>query len=218
MNEDVNTYTTLGSRGAVFLTTPHAALQQAETQSQDGGITGMYQRFGTYCKAFTTVMMLPSAVKVSMMQSNNPRIHHAISWKQAVPCIVPEKYRKEKTIQNKREEVHPEKNQPIIDRATLAYDTIKEYNQALLQNPPTDDAALLDRAAATWQAIRPMLVNPPFDYYLTWPATQPAVCCVAGQWRRNEQGDIEAWYSAAQLRDVLAAMQAAGAAEGTTER
>lgn len=56
---------------------------------------------------------------------------------------------------------------------------------------------------------------PPFDYYLTWPATQRAVCCVAGQWQRNESGDIEAWYSAAQLRDVLAVMKAAIAAEGT---
>lgn len=94
MNEDVNTYTTLGSRGYLFLTTPHAALQQAATQSQSGGITGMYQRFGTYCKAFTTVMMMPSCVVVSMLRSNNPRIHHQINWKQAVPCIVSDKCRK----------------------------------------------------------------------------------------------------------------------------
>lgn len=46
-------------------------------------------------------------------------------------------------------------------------------------------------------------------YRLTWPSTQGGVCCIAGQWRRNEAGDIEAWYSATQLREVLAAMQAA---------
>lgn len=94
MNEDVNTYTTLGSRGAVFLTVPFAAINQNATQSKSGGITAMYQRFGTYCKAFTSVMMMPSAVRVSMMQSKNSRIHHTINWKSAVPCIVPERYRK----------------------------------------------------------------------------------------------------------------------------
>lgn len=92
MNEDVNTYTTLGSRGSLFLTVPFSAINQAATQSRNGGITDMYKRFGTYCKAFTTVMMMPSAVKVSMMQSKNPRIHHAIDWKRCVPCIVPERY------------------------------------------------------------------------------------------------------------------------------
>ena len=93
MNEDVNTYTTLGSRGAVFLTVPFAAINQTATQSQSGGITEMYKRFGTYCKAFTTVMMMPSAVRVSMMQSKTPRIHHTIDWGRAVPCIVPERFR-----------------------------------------------------------------------------------------------------------------------------
>jgi len=94
MNEDVNTYTTLGNRGHLFLTIPFAAINQKATQSQSGGITAMYQRFGTYCKAFTTVMMMPSAVRVSMMSCNNPRIHHLVDWGRCVPCIVPEKYRK----------------------------------------------------------------------------------------------------------------------------
>jgi len=95
MNEDVNTYTTLGSRGYLFFTFTSLQLDQARTQSQTGGITDMYQRFGTYCKAFTTVMMMPSAVRVSMMNSRaNPRLHHAIDWGRAVPRIVSERYRK----------------------------------------------------------------------------------------------------------------------------
>ena len=102
MNEDVNTYTTLGSRGALFLTIPVAAIQQKATQSQSGGITEMYKRFGTYCKAFTTVMMAPSSVKASMMRSNSPRIHHSIDWAKTVPCIMPERYRK--TVENPRHE------------------------------------------------------------------------------------------------------------------
>lgn len=95
MNEDVNTFTTLGSRGHVFFTFTPLQLDQKDTQSQGAGITDMYKRYGTYCKAFTTVMMLPSAVKVSMMRSSNPRLHHTIDLARAVPCIVPERYRRE---------------------------------------------------------------------------------------------------------------------------
>lgn len=90
MNEDVNTYTTLGSRGRLFLTVPFVALNQKATQSQAGGITDMYKRFGTYCKAFTSVMMSPSSVRVSMMGSKTPRLHHSIDWKKTVPCILRE--------------------------------------------------------------------------------------------------------------------------------
>jgi hypothetical protein len=94
MNEDVNTYTTLGSRGLLFGTIPIISLVQTATQSQKSGITDMYLRFGTYCKAFTTVMMHPSAVRVSMLNSNNPRIHHSIKWENAVPVIISERHKK----------------------------------------------------------------------------------------------------------------------------
>lgn len=94
MNEDVNTYTTLGSRGGLFFTFTSAQLDQKESQQQAGGITEMYLRFGTFCKAFTTVMMMPSSTKVSMMNTSNPRIHHLIDWKATVPCIVNQSYKK----------------------------------------------------------------------------------------------------------------------------
>ncbi len=99
MNEDVNTYTTLGSRGKLFLTMPFVALNQTSTQGQSGGITEMYKRFGTYCKAFTTAMMLPSGVSVSMMKSNNPRIHHTINWNNTTPMIIEEKWKLKETLQ-----------------------------------------------------------------------------------------------------------------------
>lgn len=94
MNEDVNTYTTLGSRGYLFGTIPMISLNQATTQSQKGGITDMYLKFGTYCKAFTTVMMHPSSVKICIMHSKNPRIHHCIKWANTIPKIISENYRK----------------------------------------------------------------------------------------------------------------------------
>ena len=94
MNEDVNTYTTLGSRGDIFFTFTNIQLDQKDTQSQTSGITDMYLRFGTYCKAFTTTMMHPSGVKVSMMRSRNPRIHHSVNWKATTPMIISEKFKK----------------------------------------------------------------------------------------------------------------------------
>jgi hypothetical protein len=95
MNEDVNTYCTEGSRGRMFLTIPAIALNQKQSQSQSGGITDMYLKYGTYCKAFTTVMMQPSSVKVAMMNSNNPRIHHTIKWATTVPQIISDKHKKQ---------------------------------------------------------------------------------------------------------------------------
>jgi len=94
MNEDVNTYTTLGSRGELFGTIPMISLTQTATQSNKSGITDMYQRFGTYCKAFTTAMMYPSGAKVSMMNAKNTRLHHSIKWINTTPQIIDYKYKK----------------------------------------------------------------------------------------------------------------------------
>lgn len=97
MNEDVNTYTTLGSRGNLFLTIPFVSLTQTATQSNKSGITDMYLRYGTYCKAFTTVMMHPSGVRVSMMNSSNPRIHHTIKWQNTTPMIIDRIHKRQST-------------------------------------------------------------------------------------------------------------------------
>lgn len=94
MNEDVNTYTTLGSRGTLFFTIPTLELTQTQTQSQAGGITEMYLRFGTYCKAFTTLMMHPSGVKISILNTSKPRIHHLIDWAATTPRILNERHKK----------------------------------------------------------------------------------------------------------------------------
>ena len=91
MNEDVNTYTTLGSRGNLFLTIPFISITQKATQSQTGGITDMYKKYGTYCKAFTTVMMAPSSVFINMMAG---RLHHKPKWNNIVPKIISEDLKK----------------------------------------------------------------------------------------------------------------------------
>lgn len=103
MNEDVNTYTTLGSRGDLFFTFTSLQLDQKQTQSQTGGITDMYLRFGTYCKAYTTMMMQPSSVKVYILADRNAgRIHHSIKWINTTPMIIDEKFKKLESVKQGR--------------------------------------------------------------------------------------------------------------------
>lgn len=94
LNEDVNTYTTLGSRGGLFFTFTNINLSQGDTQKSGGGMTEAYQLNGTYVKSFHTIIMHPSGAKIKMMNSKFPRIHHSISWKNTTPMIIDEKYKK----------------------------------------------------------------------------------------------------------------------------
>lgn len=94
MNEDVSTYTWRGSTGHLFFSTNFAMLTQSETQGTPGGITELYQKYGTYVKSFYTVMRMPSSVRISAMVSVHPRIHHSIKWKNTVPAILGERWRK----------------------------------------------------------------------------------------------------------------------------
>jgi len=95
INEDVNTYTILGSRGQLFFTFTNIQLDQKDTQSQDGGMTNAYYLTGTYVKSFHSVMMHPSSVKISMMNASNPRLHHSIKWANTTPMIIDDKYKKQ---------------------------------------------------------------------------------------------------------------------------
>ena len=94
INEDVNTYTSLGSKGELFLTFRDVSLTQTETQSNKGGMTGVYLESGTYLKSFYTVICSPSFTTIQKMGNKNMRLHHNIKWNNAVPQIVDEKYKK----------------------------------------------------------------------------------------------------------------------------
>ena len=94
MNEDVTTYTTLGSRGELLLTVTKANITQKPTQSLAGGMSEVYQETGTYMKSFYSVMSMPSAVKVSAMGDKHTRIHHKINWQCCVPKILNERWKK----------------------------------------------------------------------------------------------------------------------------
>jgi len=97
MNDDVNTYVTLGRRGALFLTIMQFSLTQAMTQISSGGLTEMYLELGTYVKSFYTVMYEPSCTVISELgdhRSPHYRIHHDINWDRAVPKIIRESHQK----------------------------------------------------------------------------------------------------------------------------
>lgn len=95
INEDVNTYTYSASKGLLLFTTPMLCLNQAQTQSQDGGMSDIYNANGTYLKSFYTVMFMPSAVKISVMGTTGKRIHHRINWNNCVPKVISEEHKNE---------------------------------------------------------------------------------------------------------------------------
>lgn len=64
------------------------------TQSNSGGMTDVYLENGTYVKSFFTVICSPSCTKIKLMGQTNKRLHHSIRWKNAVPLILDEKYKK----------------------------------------------------------------------------------------------------------------------------
>ena len=94
VNEDVNTYTLLGSQGHLMMTVTDLMLNQMQTQSNAGGMTDLYLDGGTYLKSFYTVLYMPSAVTVQPMGTAHKRLHHRVDWKYCVPLIIDERYKK----------------------------------------------------------------------------------------------------------------------------
>lgn len=94
INEDVNTYVGLGAKGELLFTIADVALNQLGTQSNNGGMSDLYEISGTYVKSFFTVIGNPSSVKIGDMGDGHRRIHHFIEWENAVPKIISDKYRK----------------------------------------------------------------------------------------------------------------------------
>lgn len=88
LNDDVNTYVTLGGRGELFLTVPNVAIIQQPSQKTAGGLTDVYQDYGTYIKSLFSVMYSPSCVTVNEMGHKHKRLHHRIAWNNAVPLVM----------------------------------------------------------------------------------------------------------------------------------
>lgn len=95
INEDVNTYCLLGRVGKIFLTSSQNSVEQAITQSNPGGLTEIYLDSGTYIKSFYTVIYCPSFA-CARYDVHMGRIHHRISWNNAVPKILSERCKKQK--------------------------------------------------------------------------------------------------------------------------
>jgi hypothetical protein len=94
INEDVNTYVTLGTKGDLFQTIADIRLEQLPTQSNTGGLTEFYLDGGTYVKSFYTVLFSPSCTVINLMGNKHKRLHHRIKWNNATPVILEEKYKK----------------------------------------------------------------------------------------------------------------------------
>ena len=90
INEDLTSSVTEGRTGRIILTSLMNSIDQNETQAQAGGLTEIYLELGTYVKSFYSVIAAPSCVKVALMGRTQTRIHHQVTWKNAVPKIIRE--------------------------------------------------------------------------------------------------------------------------------
>lgn len=95
-NDDVNMYLQCGKIGKLVLSIRDVVLITEETQKVSGGITEMYEKYGTYVKSFYSVMLRPDCVKIHGMTgfNGNRRIHHRINWETAVPKIISSDFKK----------------------------------------------------------------------------------------------------------------------------
>lgn len=95
LNEDVNTYCRWGFTGLVFFTLTNVVIKQATIHGENpGGLSEAYRGLGTYVKSFYPVMYCPSFVRLGIIGTKNRRVHHIVSWQNAVPKIISERYRK----------------------------------------------------------------------------------------------------------------------------
>lgn len=90
INEDVNAYVCNPNGGDVYLTNYAIRVTQEVTQKSSGGMTTLYTDGGTYKKSMYSVVCAPSCVSVSAMGDRYKRMHHRVSWKNAVPLILNE--------------------------------------------------------------------------------------------------------------------------------
>jgi hypothetical protein len=93
-NADVNTYVTNGNKGNLVFQTNQLAIQQQQTQLNEGGLTEFYLNGGTYVKSFYTLMFAPSCVKISVIGPVEKRIHHSVKWNNCCAKIIQEQYKK----------------------------------------------------------------------------------------------------------------------------
>lgn len=94
VNEDVNTYTSLGNKGGLLFTVTNVQIVQKQTQSKGGGMSGLYLDSGTYVKSFYSVIFSPQAVKVAEMGAHHRRMHHRVDWNACTQKILSDRYRK----------------------------------------------------------------------------------------------------------------------------
>lgn len=92
MNDDITTSLINGMRGKLYYSYLPIEVEVDKTQVKAGGMTDIYQKNGTYRKSFYSVMCCPSCVKVSAMGITDYRIHHTISWNNAVPKLLSERW------------------------------------------------------------------------------------------------------------------------------
>ncbi len=94
MNDDITTTVLNQFKGRIGFSVAPIHVQTPSTQSAKGGMTEAYLDAGTYRKSFYTVLAGPSFAKISKQGRIYFRIHHRISWGNACPKILSDRWKK----------------------------------------------------------------------------------------------------------------------------
>ena len=94
MNDDITTSALNGMRGKLYYTFLPLMITTELTQKAEGGMTEAYQDSGTYRKSFYTIMAMPSCAKIYHIGEVEDRIHHAIEWRNCIPKLLSERWKK----------------------------------------------------------------------------------------------------------------------------
>ncbi len=93
MNDDILTSTIGNYRGQLFICLPNLYIVQTVTQQDSGGMTELYQAFGTYAKSMYLFIAAPSAIHVTFL-SVMKRVHHKLVNKYSFVRVIREEFKK----------------------------------------------------------------------------------------------------------------------------
>lgn len=91
MNDDLINAINVWKSGGYEMQLKHMNMTMPNTQSEQGGLTEMYNQDGTVRKSAYPVLVAPNATRLVVRFG---RYHHSVDWSKLVPKLLHEKYQK----------------------------------------------------------------------------------------------------------------------------
>ena len=94
MNDDLVNAIEVYNSGSVEFSFKYVSITPMPTQSEQGGLTDIYESEGTVRKTAYAILMAPHATRLIIKFG---RYHHKVNWRYITPKIIHEKYQKSST-------------------------------------------------------------------------------------------------------------------------